>query len=1275
VSRDHIKDEIDILYMASNKLTQASTRDEQLEAVSDYARDQGASFGALFYIDNDQQGQPEWLEVVAEWVTERGVSMGLDLCFYMPSFAFNRVWQATPSQPTLIEDGLASDLIDASSRANYIRWNMRGVAMLPLNIKERWVGLLMFTWTEPHVFTERDQRVFTALIQQAAPVIDSVRLFEQTKLRAGELEKAKNEIDILYAASNKLTQASTPPEWLDAVSDYARKRGATSGVLFYAEPQSRDEPEWLEMVAEWTDEEQSFVPPFTRFSVRESDRFTRIWISKPNRPTMIPDVPERLLKDPIARTLYERYRMRDAVVLPLHNQGRWVGLLMFAWREPCNFDEHDQRILTAILQQATPVIDSVRLLGETRERAARAELLLKVNTALSQAADEDEILSAVAVYAQRHEPQALSLIYFDANEAGEPVETRIASLWSEGAFQPVDPVGADDFRLMEIPATMVWMTQPKTPFLLNDCLGTEWLGEHDLALMQAQGCRAMAVLPLHSGNRWQGAITLQWAEPREFTTEEETVYSALLQSLAAVVMTRRAYLAEEEARRETELLYKTGEAINAATTFGEIVQALEHIDNGTHGIVLTIWENYDYDSATYFEVVATMNSHEAIGKRYRVSDYPIAPKMRRGLTVIENMLNDPRVDPISAASWTEQGTFARLGVPLTLGNRWMGSLAFHSHKPRSYSALEKRLVGGIGDLVTAALDRLRLQGETEASRQRAEVLARVNSALSQARDEQDILAAIAALVERYGVDYSHLAYVREVDDENVPSLMEIVAIRSGDGQALGLDEFLATNHGMMNYPLFSLAFTEPDGLFCVEDLRTDPRYEMGDLDVEDRDLPWQATIAIPLKTGDEWQGVLTFLWTTPTTFTQEMRQLFHEIRPNATSVVTRRLTYLAEQKARQETELRARELETVAKVSAAATTQLNVHDLLSTVSELTKSSFNLHRVHVYLLDEAGEALVLVASPDNAAQSFVAQHHKVRLDDESSLIAGAALTRRGVILRGDTEFTPSRTLYHQSRSEMAVPMIVADRLIGVLHVKSNEANRFSEANVQVMGTLTDLIAVAVENARLYEKAQEFAVLEERNRLARELHDSVSQALFGIGLGARTARTLLDRDPSKLAEPLDYVLSLAEAGLTEMRALIFQLRPESLENDGLVTALEKQTASVQARHGIQVESALCDEPQIPLASKEALYLIAREALHNIVKHSKAQHVIVSLECTAEACLLDIHDDGVGFDTRDSFPGHLGLRSMSERATRLHGTFDVESVPGTGTHISVCIPHGKG
>lgn len=229
-----------------------------------------------------------------------------------------------------------------------------------------------------------------------------------------------------------------------------------------------------------------------------------------------------------------------------------------------------------------------------------------------------------------------------------------------------------------------------------------------------------------------------------------------------------------------------------------------------------------------------------------------------------------------------------------------------------------------------------------------------------------------------------------------------------------------------------------------------------------------------------------------------------------------------------------------------------------------------------------------------------------------------------------------------------------------------------------GKLAEILCIGIDRTEqkraesaLAQQLEEKAAEAERSRLARELHDSVSQALYGIVLGTRTAQKLLEQDPGQAAAPLDYVFSLAQGGMAEMKALIFELRPESLEKEGLVAALTKQAAALQARYEIEVQASLCEEPEVSLAVKEALYRIAQEAQHNIVKHARATRVELLLECKQGEITLEVKDNGAGFDPQGDFPGHLGLKSMRERAERLGGKFELESAPGEGTCLKGTIP----
>ena len=227
--------------------------------------------------------------------------------------------------------------------------------------------------------------------------------------------------------------------------------------------------------------------------------------------------------------------------------------------------------------------------------------------------------------------------------------------------------------------------------------------------------------------------------------------------------------------------------------------------------------------------------------------------------------------------------------------------------------------------------------------------------------------------------------------------------------------------------------------------------------------------------------------------------------------------------------------------------------------------------------------------------------------------------------------------------VSIPSIYQERHVARLNFYYGRGREPGEAEMAFLAAIADHAAIAIENARLYAEVESRVALDERQRLGRELHDSVFQALYGIVLGAETARGYLDVDPERAKGPIEYVRSLADAGLAEMKALIFELRPESLEKEGLVAALSKHAAALRARHQLCVNTLFSDEPPLAIDAKEALYRIAEEALQNILKHAEAACVDLTLSCDEQCVVLTVRDDGSGFDPAREFPGHLGLKSM--------------------------------
>jgi signal transduction histidine kinase len=195
-------------------------------------------------------------------------------------------------------------------------------------------------------------------------------------------------------------------------------------------------------------------------------------------------------------------------------------------------------------------------------------------------------------------------------------------------------------------------------------------------------------------------------------------------------------------------------------------------------------------------------------------------------------------------------------------------------------------------------------------------------------------------------------------------------------------------------------------------------------------------------------------------------------------------------------------------------------------------------------------------------------------------------------------------------------------------------------------------------------------DERQRLARELHDSALQALYGIAMAAQAARRTAHGIPESdhLIEALDYIVDQSEAALVELRSLIFGLRPDSVAEEGLVAGLHRLTAALAARHKLHVEIVAETEPDIDDSTKEALYRIAQESLQNVVKHASARVVRVQLVSEGDKVELVIDDDGIGFDSDADHPGHLGLSGMKQRAAAHHLQLTVHSPTGGGVEVRV-------
>ena len=291
---------------------------------------------------------------------------------------------------------------------------------------------------------------------------------------------------------------------------------------------------------------------------------------------------------------------------------------------------------------------------------------------------------------------------------------------------------------------------------------------------------------------------------------------------------------------------------------------------------------------------------------------------------------------------------------------------------------------------------------------------------------------------------------------------------------------------------------------------------------------------------------------------------------------------------------------------------------------------------------------------NTSAGMIGQHFSVLVDQSTVPLAG---DRWGeLVAHPDREQQAALVLTGPDGRRVPVDV----RAIGV----TDDAGRFAG----IQGATRDVSdQVRLEN-ELRRQAGELAAGEERAHLARELHDSVTQALFSMTLVSRSVEMLLEKDPAAARDQLVQLRDLQREALAEMRALIFELRPGNLEQDGLVRALKTHASALQGRLGlpIVVESDLTD--RLPLPAEEVLYRIAQEALHNVMKHAAAHQVRVDVRRDGGGVRLRVEDDGKGFDPERVPDGHLGLAGMRARADRVGAEFSCASRPGEGTTVEV-------
>lgn len=427
-------------------------------------------------------------------------------------------------------------------------------------------------------------------------------------------------------------------------------------------------------------------------------------------------------------------------------------------------------------------------------------------------------------------------------------------------------------------------------------------------------------------------------------------------------------------------------------------------------------------------------------------------------------------------------------------------------------------------------------------------------------------------------------------------------------------------------------------------------------------------IVFPVISESRIMGLIYLDFMNQTHFRPELRNVVEAVAEMAGNALNR---MSATSELESMVLLRERELESIYKVTSSASATLDIDRALNQALDLTLEAVSTRNGAIFLVDELEASLNLIASKTSPAVS-----QDIFLDPAiKDLVSRVVVERKALVIPDLTVENKKmkQATRMQGLSFLGQPMRAQDRVAGVLVVLHDQDDQVILQEMTLLSFIADHLALVVENTRLYKRAERSAVLEERSRLARELHDSVTQSLYSASLYSAGARRYFSQ--GKTAEVDDYLShigNLTQQALKDMRLLVYELRSPELERNGLVGALQNRLDAVERRSNIEADITSQLTGTLPERVEENLYRIAIESLNNSLKYAQATKISLDLYQINNEVVFSVKDNGIGFIREKGLTsGGVGLATMRERAERIGGVYNILTSPEKGTTIEVRIP----
>ena len=881
-----------------------------------------------------------------------------------------------------------------------------------------------------------------------------------------------------------------------------------------------------------------------------------------------------------------------------------------------------------------------RVASRTRE----LEALNAIATVVSQSLNLDEILkAALDKTLQVMEMEAGGIYLFDK-------ETAELTIHAQQGLSPQFVAGVDRLRLGEGFSGRV--VESGQPLVVTDVASDPRLTR---SIVREEGLRALAIVPLSSKGQVLGTLFAVTHGYREFTDQDIQLLSSIANQIGVAVDSARLFLAEQRRAEQFRVIAEVGHRI---TSILDVDQLLEEI-------VCLIKETFGY----YLVDIALLEGDElaikaGAGDRFgEPGFYP--PRLEvggQGIMPWVVRTGDPLLVPdVSKEARylslpNDLKTQSELAVPLKTKSAVIGVLDVQSDRLDAFDQSDLVTLQSLANQAAAAIENAWLFKAEQRRAEQFRVISEVGRRITSILTVDEMLTQLANLVQD-AFGYYHVG-IGLVDGDHIVSRAEVGASAEAHKRA----RLRIGQEGVWGW----VAQTgEP---LLVPDTSQEPRHQFVPEAAEIR-----SQVCVPLKTKEAVIGVLGAESDQPNAFDESDLVVLQSLAQQAAFAIENARFF-------RDTTRQVRELRALAGASRIISSVLDQDQLLQALYEQIRRIAPTDFYLIALYDQATNVVSIEINVDEGVHYPKEQYKldtgllKVIIHEQRPLRFDSLPEEKHGL---GIEILPTGSP-KVNQGWLGVPMLYGDKVLGAIVVGSYQRGVFDEGHEQTLTSIANQAAVALENARLYKQAQQLAVIEERQRLARELHDAVTQTLFSASLIAEALPELWESDQDEGRQLLRELRQLSRGALAEMRTLLLELRPSALAEASLEDLLRQLGEAATGRTGAPVQASVEGHCELPPNVHVTLYRIAQEAMNNIVKHARACHIDVRLSRTLTGtgkngepqirAALEVGDDGCGFDPGSIPSDRLGLGIIRERAEAIGAKLTIETQPGHGTKIIV-------